>query len=1236
MRDDLTVGETAAALGTSPQTVRTLLRTGELRGRKEQWGHRYVWVPSRKGVDEFLSQYGRLDGRRRRRLPNGARFDVRPVTARRPLASPTPDPYRYDERDARSARRPFFLRPRGRATVAVVVLGVPLLVAYVAARFLADALWFDELGQFGVLGRTVAARAELVVLAGGAAAIVIGANLALAVSRANVARTRGVAVALAAVALVAGSSFGSSASECWQTFLLWRHRQSFGLVDPVHGKDVGFFVFTLPFELAVVRYLFLLLAAAAVSVTLVYWGRGVIAFRPLRLTYDAQVHLAGLGALFLLVLAWRLRLDQYTLELGQPSRGHSDSAGAGYVDVHARAPGLTALSISAVVLAFVCLAAPAAARRWYGRRAKFFVGALAVCSSFGVIFVTSWLPALVQRYAVDPNPVLSEQPFLQHSIAATRTGLGLDGIDVESYSPTGRFSPAEIPRLRNRLANVLIWDSSLLKARMRQLVTDTPYYEPKEPTYDVVREHRHRQLTIASARELDIRRVGGARTWSNDRLGYTHGLGLTRFSGTDVRPNRQPRLLDAGLGVREPRIYFGDLPPRSPRWVVADTRRAEVDIPAADGPETRYHYDGTGGIELSSWIKRAAFALELGSKQLLLSDEITPESRLLLHRDVRDRLHTLAPFIQWDRDPTPLAVSGRILFVVDGYTTSANYPYAERVDLGGASVNYARASVRATVDAFTGQVSIYLTNETDPIARAWAEAFPNLFRAQEEMPAGLRDRLRYPADLFAAQATAYERFHTTRPDRFASEADVWSPPIGLSGSLEVAGDVDFDESDEDDLRAKIQPGYKFSPPPGRTRPALLLETYYSPRRGQNLVGTLSGWIDERGRSHLAARSLPRDAVTLGPAQVSRLVFATPRVSNLLGLRNLEIRDLNKSSLDSVVLGEPHLAFLPGGVVQIQSLYEGSRGPGAARLLGVTAFLNGRAGLGPDIYGAVRQALNQPPHIDVLRPAGPIVVGQRVELRFDVENAQREAIAVTSPAGRQTADLSLTTGRGTTVWVPSAPGRARARVEVTGLDGSVVADSTTFNVLGPPPTIRVTSARTRAVVGIPVRVSFDVTRSVSESARVSTRAGIEFRRRYFIRDGSGLVEWTPETAGPATLRIRVRGGQGQTATKTLRIAVSPAPRPAAPPTLTLVRMPTAARVGSPSLVQFRVTGARVAVARIVSEDGEALVWRFPRPDDIVVFAWTPARRGSYVLTVTARGSNGNTTQTATRLEAGQPL
>jgi uncharacterized protein len=1173
--DDLTVDEAASALGTTPQTVRTLLRQGELRGRKQPWGSRFIWIPSRKGVDEFLSQNGRLDGRRRRHPGSVATLDepaeaatfATPVqappidsagTPSRDLppapgapggATPPPqDPDRYEPWRVAHDSRPFFLRARGRATVFLVVVGVPLLLAYVAAYFFTDALWFKELGQLSVLGHTVEAKAELYVIAGGTAAFVIGANLAVAVSRANIAWTRGATLAVAAVSVVAGSYFASAASGHYQTFLLWRHRQTFGVTDPLHGKDVGFFVFTLPFERAAVHYLFLLAAAAAVAAALVYWARGSITLRPLRVGHEAQVHAAALGAVFLLILAWRLRLEQYALELGQPSPGNGHSfAGATYVDARIRSPGLAALSIFAVLLAFVCIAAPSAARSWYGRRPLLFLGALVVLFGVGLILVRAWLPALVQRYAVDPNPLLRERPFLTASIEATRSGLGLDKIDVESYSPTGSFSPADVTGDHKRLAHVAIWDSSLLQARMRQLVAETPYYQPEQPTYDVVHVDGRRQLTLTSARELNIRRIHDTGTWSNDRLAYTHGVGLARFSGTDVQPDRQPRLLDAGQGIGQPRIYFGDFPRGSPSWVVADTRRAEVDVPESQGATNApYHYGGTGGISLSGWIKRAAFALELGSKALVLSDDITSESRLLLHRDVQDRLQTLAPFIQWDSHPAPLAVNGRIVFLVQGYTTSASYPYAERIQLGSASVNYARPSVLATIDAYTGRVDLFLADDTDPIARAWTEAFPSLFRPEEQIPAEVRDHLRYPVDLFAAQATAYERFHATQPDQFASGSDVWARPISLSGSLEVAGDVNFDESDEDDLRAKMEPGYKFSPPPGRARPVLLLETYYSPQRGQNLVGSLSGWVDEQGRPHLDARSLPRDPVTLGPAQISRLVFATPRVRNLLGLRNLEIRDVDKSSLDAVILGDPHLLFLPGGVLQVQSLYEGSRGPGAARLLGVTAFLNGRAGLGPDIESAVRQALNKPPHIKVLPPPGRITVGKPVELRFDVENGQSEVITVTSSAGRETANLSVIAGRGTAVWFPSAPGPARVRVEVEGLDGTAVADSTSFRVLSPPPTVRLLSPPTHAVVGQPVRVSFEVTNALRESVEVSTRGGEELSQHYLIRSGTGFAEWTPTSAGEAALLIRVRGREGQSARERLRIDVARAARSTASP------------------------------------------------------------------------------------------
>jgi hypothetical protein len=577
-------------------------------------------------------------------------------------------------------------------------------------------------------------------------------------------------------------------------------------------------------------------------------------------------------------------------------------------------------------------------------------------------------------------------------------------------------------------------------------------------------------------------------------------------------------------------------------------------------------------------------------------------------------------------------MNGRIVFLVDGYTTSDGYPAAERVDLGGARVDYARASVSATVDAFSGHVDLYRTDTSDPLSRAWDAAFPGLFRPQDELPRALRDRLRYPRDLFTAQATAYQRFHATSPDAFASGAEVWSRPIALAGPVEVAANVDFDQSDEDDLRLTMRPQYMLSPPPGGRRARLVVETYYSPRRAQNLVATLSGWVDRSGRAHLAARSLPRDRVTPGPAQVSRHVFATPRVNKLLGLSNLELRDLRKSSIDSVVLGQPHLLFLRGGPVQIQSLFEGSRGPGAARLIGVTAFLNGRAGLGSGIQAAVRHALHEPPTLEVRRPRGPVVVGRPVELQLIGTNARRATVTMPSAKHDERATVGLRTGRGTVTWVPRAAGAVDVRAEADGLDGSRVSAHTALRVLSRPPSVRLTSRRARAVVGRPLRVSFKVRHAVAAVAEVAGRDGIEFTRRYLIRAGTGVVDWTPSARGRAVLRVRARGGEGQSASESLPITVTAAPRRVLPPSVTLLATPGAATVGRSNEIVFRASHCLAAAARIGIDGRRQSEWRFRCGAHPIRFTWTARRPGSYVVVVSARARDGATNETLTRLTA----
>ncbi len=495
---------------------------------------------------------------------------------------------------------------------------------------------------------------------------------------------------------------------------------------------------------------------------------------------------------------------------------------------------------------------------------------------------------------------------------------------------------------------------------MRQLASGTPYFRVRGPTLDVERVNGDGRLIVFAEQELDLRRLSGpARGWQNSRFVYTHGLGSFRFSASRIGPDGMPRRPLPALSS-QPRIYFGRQPPGAAAWVVVNTRRSEVDRPIpAQQPQKPDHYDGSGGIALSSWIRRLAFAIRLRDPALLLSRDITSRSRIILQRDVIGRLATLAGFLRWDPTTAAVEAGGRVTFLADGYTTSSSYPQAEPVRLAGGWVNYARASVLATVDAFSGDTHLYLSDNGDPIARAWAAVFPGLFQPMSELPSELRAHLRYPPALFDAQAELYQRFHARSPSAFASGADDWGPPASLSGSIGVAGNIRFG-SLGDEPRHELRPAYRLGVPPrtqGRTR--LLRTTLYSPRGGENVVAEFDGWIGDRSQPRLSLVTFPGDRVIRGPAQISRLVFTTPRVTNALKAINKETTDISQHSLTSVTLGTPHWLRFAGGVLQVQSIYVTASGGGITRMLGVTVFVNGRAGIGRTLARAVRQAISPP-------------------------------------------------------------------------------------------------------------------------------------------------------------------------------------------------------------------------------------------------------------------------------------
>ena len=1081
------MAEAAEVLGTSPQTIRTMLRTGELRGSQRAWGSRFVWEVDRDSVVALLDEFGKFNGRRRK--PRPARDDP-PRTAIAPGPAPAeavPEameptdtsrhidtaPKTSGSQDAdfmqwspaepqrpRSSEdhRRLLLRPRFRALTIVVLLGLPALCAYAVARVMPTALWYAEVDQQEAFRTQLTAQFALHAFVLVLTCAVIGANFAASFLGSQTPRSRSRTIATAAATLGISNIFATQAASHWQIVALWLQREPFGVEDPIHGKDVSFFVFALPLHLELNHLLMWLIGVAALCAGVVRILTGELTLKPLSASLGTRYHVGVLLGLLLLTVAWRLHLERYLLELAQPEPGSRAFAGANYVDITVRYPLLQGLEAIGVVVGLLLLLSPLL-RVQVRPRARPALAATAGLLVTAVALTTTVAPGLVQRYVVDPNPLLSEQEPLDSSIAATRQGLGLGDVTVGEYQPDETLQPADYAETRQRLDRVATWDTFVLEARMRELVADPPYYRPDAPTLDVRNVDGSPQLTVVSARELDLDSdILTSGNWSNERLAYTHGLGLVRISATDVDAGRQPRVLDPGGNVRQPRLYYGNLDAGSepgstdeddtghaegqglhlltpvlndriadPAWALANTGRAEVDFPATSTRSSApYHYDGSGGIALSDWSRRLVFALALGSKELVLSDDISPSSRLLMHRDVGDRVELLAPFVSWDV-PSPVQTRGGVVYLAQGTTTSDMFPYAERVDLKGESVNYARSSVVATVNAFSGDVSMYVTDPAEPLIRAWQSLYPTLLRPLEEMPADLRSQLRYPTSLFEAQASAYERFHDTDPSAFASESDSWVRPLALSGPIEVAGDVDFDEDDEDDLRFRLETSTIYSIPPGEDSARLVRQTYFSPSRGQNLVASLSAWVDQDGHAHLESKRLSRDSVTLGPAQVSRLVFAQPRVRNLLGLRNLEIRDLQASSLDSVLLGRPRILLTPQGVIQLQSLYEGSRGAGAARLLGVTAFLNGRAGLGTDIQSAVRQALNRPPRVRVLPTTTPVLVGRPVPVSFHVQNARREVVSIRTVSGqRYVRRPRVVDGRGTITWVPREWDRPESR------------------------------------------------------------------------------------------------------------------------------------------------------------------------------------------------------------------
>ncbi len=784
-------------------------------------------------------------------------------------------------------------RPLTLGGALLLVIAVPA-----AVTFYTDWLWFGEAGYRDVFLRTLTTQ-----LAVGGAGFAIAfamllANLRFAVrtvrSRELVFMTREGPVAFALdlrtlqpivtlAALVVSVLFGVFAAGAWDQWLLFRHAEPFGQTDPIFGYDVGFHLFRLPFLEALQRFLFIVVTLTAVTTAAVYVLSGRVdldASRGVNILAPARRHLSVLVSAFFLLLAFGAYLDLPGLLTSPGGIIH----GVANVDHTIRIPVLRLL-IGAAVAGAALVLLQGTTRSWWplATAAGLYVG-VSVAGAIGA--------AAMQRFIVAPNEQVRETPYIERNIRATRTAFALDDVEERELSGDQLLTRADIDANEATLANVRLWDHQPLLQTFAQIQEIRTYYDFFSVHNDrYVIDGEYRQVML-SARELNSESLPN-RNWINERLVFTHGYGATLGPVNEVTPEGLPVLFvkdlppqsSVDLQVDEPSIYFGQL---SNDHVFVKTRAREFHYPRGDD-NVYTSYEGTGGVPIDNLLRRILFSIRFRSLKLLLSDDITNESRVLYHRRLSERVARIAPFLRYDPDPYLTVTDGRLVWLQDAYTVSDRYPYSTPAPNG---LNYIRNSVKATVDAYHGTVTFYLIDEQDAVARTLSRVFPTLLRPIEEMPDSLRTRLRYPEGIFSIQAAMFATYHMTNPDVFYNKEDLWEIPV-IDGQGQT-----------------MQPYYTVMRLPGETAPEFIQMLSFTPALKDNLASWLVARSDGDNYGRVMVFQFPKQKVIFGPRQIVARIAQDQAISPQITLWNQQGSEVLQGTLLVIPIEESLLYIRP--------------------------------------------------------------------------------------------------------------------------------------------------------------------------------------------------------------------------------------------------------------------------------------------------------------------------------------
>jgi uncharacterized membrane protein (UPF0182 family) len=866
----------------------------------------------------------------------------------------------------------------------IIVLGALAAVLGI----LGDWIWFAAVGYETAFVTMLFTSIALGVLFGAGFLFFAMLNVWLArrMSPKKARKKRGLGV-FAALSLIIAFMVGAAFSG-WEVVLRFLNPTGFGIADPVFGLDVGFYTFTLPFYGTVFAYLVSLI----IPTMFLVWGAHMyyswmpgaprkdemdeegrrVSFSDV-MSKNSSMHLSVLAGLLFLVVAFGFYLAQFSLLFSETGVVF----GAGYTDLNVILPLMQVMMLLSVIVGLVFIAGSRSGRgrpRMLGLVAFFAILVLGIAAS-----------GVTQGFIVSPNEFNMETPYIERNIQNTLDAYGLDTVDESifriSYNLTGR----DIESNPGTIGNIRLWDWRPLITTYNQLQLFRTYYDFNDVDIDRYRIDGGYKQVMVSAREMNTRNLPeNAQTWVNQHLVYTHGYGVVMNPVDKVSAEGLPEFYVKDIppesvyfSITRPEIYYGE---STSSYAIVDTTTDELDYPS--GEQNAYTtYGGSGGVGLSDFARRLIYAVRYGSIELLVSGSIKPETRILMHRDVRSRMDTIAPFLLYDGDPYIVISDGRLYWMADAYTITNTYPYSEPIyTTSGLAFNYIRNSVKVVVDAYNGDVSYYVIDSSDPMISTYMKIFPGMFRDFSEMPEGLKDHVRYPEDLFRIQAELYSDYHMGDPMVFYNKEDAWVIPDEI-----YRGN-----------RQEIIPYYVIMKLPGEEKEEFIMMIPFTPGGKENLVGWMAAKSDFPGYGNLTVFQFSKQELTFGPMQIEARIDQDTEISQKITLWS--------QSGSSVIRGNTLIIPIENSILYIEPLYlEATEKGTLPELKRVIVAYGNRISMKETLKDALEDifgGITAPPSGDGGAPPSALADSEKLQRISDLYNMAQDALMAGNLGGYQ--------------------------------------------------------------------------------------------------------------------------------------------------------------------------------------------------------------------------------------------